>query len=58
MITVDRDLRDLTFDRGLSQLVVDSWSLLLLFRVRRPFTNMAQGTAPAYRLSEDNVSEN
>ena len=51
MITVDHD-RDL---RDLSQLVVDSWSLLSFIRVRS-FTNMAQDTAPAYRLSEDNVS--
>ena len=40
----------------LSQLVVDSWSLLSFIPVRS-FTNMAQDTAPVYRLSEDNVSE-
>ena len=49
LIDHDRDLYDL------SQLIVDSWSLLSFIRVRS-FTNMAQDTAPAYRLSEDNVS--
>ena len=49
LIDHDRDLRDLP------QLVVDSWSFLSFIRVRS-FTNMAQDTAPAYRLSEDNVS--